>query len=97
MRPIGICGVVRRIVSKAILFVLIGDIQDFAGSCQLSGGQNAGIEAAVHIVRHQFDAKDSEAMLLVDASNAFKSLNRKNGLINIKSICTPITTVLTNI
>lgn len=48
----------------------------------------------MYAVRHHFDAEDSEAMLLVDA---FNSLNRKNALINIRSICPPIATVLTNV
>ena len=50
VRPIGVCEVTRRIISKAILFVIKGDIQDSAGSRQLCGGQIAGIEAAVHSV-----------------------------------------------
>ena len=35
VRPIGICDVARRIISKAILFVIKGDIQEAAGSRQL--------------------------------------------------------------
>ncbi len=45
VRPIG------RIVAKATLFVLKGDIQEAAGSNQLRGGQVAGIELAVNTVR----------------------------------------------
>ena len=72
VHPIGICEVARRIISKAILFVIKGDIQEAAGSCQLCGGQIVGIEAALHSVRHL----KTKAILLVDASNAFGSLNR---------------------
>ena len=72
--PIGICEVARRIVSKAILFVLKGDIQDSVSSSQLCGGQIAGIEAAVDTVRQVFENDDTEAILMVDASNAFNSL-----------------------
>ena len=39
VRPIGICEVVRRIISKAILSITSGDIQDAAGSLQLCAGQ----------------------------------------------------------
>ena len=39
VRPIGICEVVRRIISKAILPITRGDIQDTAGSLQLCAGQ----------------------------------------------------------
>ena len=38
VRPIGVCEVAQRIISKAILFVIKGDIQDAAGSRQLCGG-----------------------------------------------------------
>lgn len=93
---LGICEVVRRIVSKAILFVIKGDIQEAAGSCQLCGGQIAGTEAAVHAMRDLFEKEGSEAMLLVDATNAFNSLNRKNALINIQTMCPSFSTVLTN-
>ena len=83
VRPIGVCEVVRRIISKAILFVIKGDIQDAAGSRQLCGGLIAGIEAAVHSVRKLFDNDTTEAILFVDANNAFNSLNRANALMNI--------------
>ena len=52
VRPIGICECARRIVSKAILFITKGDVQDAAGPLQLCEGQVAGIEAAVHFMRH---------------------------------------------
>ena len=51
VRPIGICETARRIISKAVLFAIRGDIQDAAGSLQLCAGQIAGIEAAVHFMR----------------------------------------------
>ena len=43
-----------------------------------------------------FSAKDSEAVLLVDASNAFNSSNRQAALLNIRSLCPPLTTILIN-
>ena len=41
VRPIGISEVVRRIIAKAILFVVREDIQEVAGSVQLCAGQVA--------------------------------------------------------
>ena len=38
-------------------------------------GQIAGAEAAVNAVRSVFNHNDSDAILLVDATNAFNSLN----------------------
>ena len=97
VRPIGICEVARRIISKVILFVVKGDIQDAAGSCQLCGGQIAGIEAAVHSVRKLFEKDTTEAILLVDASNAFNSLNRANALMNIRTVCPAFSTIMINV
>ena len=51
-------------------------IHDAASSLQLC----AGIEAPVHPMRETFLKKDIEAVLLVDASNAFISLSRKAAL-----------------
>ena len=95
--PIGMCEVPRRIISKAILYVIKGDIQEAAGATQLCGGQIAGIEAVVHAVRHLFASESTEGILLVDASNAFNCLNRANALANIRHLCPPFYTVLSNI
>ncbi len=97
IRPIGVCEVARRIISKAILYVIKGDIQEIAGVSQLCGGQIGGIEAAVHGVRHQFNLDETEGILLVDASNAFNSLNRANALANIQNLCPPFSTILINL
>jgi len=96
VRPIGVCEVVRRIVSKAALFVIRNDIQEAAGSRQLCAGQLAGVESAVHAVRSHFTLDDTEAILLVDASNAFNALNRIVALHNIQYICPPLATILIN-
>ena len=96
VRPIGICEAARRIVSKAILFIFRDDIQDAAGSIQLCAGQIAGVEAAIHFMRETYSAEDCEAVILVDASNAFNSLNRECALLNIRFVCPPLATVLIN-
>ena len=44
----GICKVLRRIISKAILNTISLDIQQAAGSIQLCAGQPTGIKAATH-------------------------------------------------
>ena len=72
------------------------DIQDATGSLQLCAGQIAGIEAAVHFIRESFHSENTEAVLLMDASNAFNSLNREAALHNIRHVCPPFTTILIN-
>ena len=96
VRPIGVCEVVRQIVAKAALYIVQDDILIAAGPHQLCAGQIAGTEAAVHTVRSVFSSDDSDAMLLVDASNDFNSLNRSVALHNIQHLCPPLACVLIN-
>ena len=86
----------RRIISKAILHITRGNIQQVAGSTQLCAGQIAGIEAAIHATRLTFSADTTEGALLVDTSNAFNSLNRQVVLHNIERLYPALSTVLTN-
>ncbi len=80
VRPIGIGDTARRIITKATLAVTKIDIQDAVGSIQLCAGQISGTEAAVHAVQSLFQQDETEAILLVDATNAFNSLNRFSAL-----------------
>ena len=76
VRPIGTGDTARRIIAKAVLSIAAPDIQDTSGCLQTCGGQISGIEAAVHAVRSVFDTDECEAVLPVDATNAFNTLNR---------------------
>ena len=76
VHPIGVGEVVRRIIAKAILSIVKLDVSEAAGSLQLFAGQDAGNEASVHAMRAIFCDDSTEAVLLVDASNAFNCLNR---------------------
>ena len=96
VRPIGICETPRRIIAKAVLFATKGDLMDAAGTKQLCAGQTAGIEAAVHAMRSIFSKEDTEAILLVDASNAFNSLNRQVALRNARHLCPSLASILIN-
>ena len=53
-------------------------------------------EAAVHSVQTLFDSPDTEAALLVDATNALNSLNRQAALRNIQHLCPSFSTILIN-
>ena len=96
VRPIGICETARRIITKTILIVIRSDILDAAGSIQLCAGQTAGTEAAVHVMNQAFQANEAYAVLLVDASNAFNSLNRQAALLNITHLCPPLAIAIIN-
>ena len=69
VRPIGVCEVVRRILEKALMDVVRLDVLEATGPLQLSRGQQSGCEAAIHALREVF--QDTDAVLFVDASNAF--------------------------
>ena len=86
VRPIGIGDTVRHIIAKAVLVAVRGDVLDVAGSQQLCAGQIAGTEAAVYAVCSSFASDDCEALLLVDARNAFNALNCQTALRNIMSL-----------
>ena len=94
--PVSIEETIRRIMAKAILRILAPDIKEVAGSFQLCAGQEAGCEAAVHAMRKIFQRECTEAILQVDATNAFNRLNRQATLRNIQVLCPSLATVLIN-
>ena len=94
--PIGIGDVPRRIIAKAILFSVGDGVISAAGPLQTCAGHAAGSEAAIHAMRDMFYTANCEAALLVDASNAFNSINRKAALHNIAILCPSLSTVLHN-
>ena len=55
-------------------------IQQAAYFLQVCVGQNAGAEAAIHAMCDLFQEDETEAVLLIDADNAFNSINRKTML-----------------
>ncbi len=96
VRPIGIGEVPRRIVAKVILRTVGDDIQSAAGPLQTCAGHEAGCEAAVHAMKEIYSDDDSDAVLLVDATNAFNVINRQAALHNIRVLCPAMSTVLSN-
>ena len=96
LRPIGIGETLRRVIGKTVAKVLKKDVVESVGSLQVCAGQDAGCEAAIHSLRRIFEEEDSEAVMLIDASNAFNSINRKAFLHNIKIVCPSLATFTTN-
>ena len=87
---------VHRILGKAILTTIGDDIQEATGALQVSAGQHAGCEAAVYAMRKIFEDPKTEAVLLVDATNAFDNLYRQEALLNINKKGPPLAKVITN-
>ena len=86
----------RRIVGKTIAWSLGSDIQEAAGPLQVATGLKGGAEAAIHSMRQIFNDDASDAVILVDAENAYNKLNRLVALHNIQYICPQFATVLIN-
>ena len=81
---------------KGRLSIIGQDIQKAAAALQLCAGQSSGIEAAIHAISDFFARDDTDAVLLVDADNAFNRLNRKAALHNIGVLCPALSTILKN-
>ena len=90
VRPIGVGEVIRRIMGKCVTKVTKLDVISASGSLQVCAGHTAGGEAAIHAMREIFEADETDAALLIDATNAFNSLNRAAALHNIRVLCPTI-------
>ncbi len=86
----------RRIVGKAVTLSLKPELINSTGPIQVCAGIKGGIEAAIHALRNIYDNPETQGVLLVDARNAFNSLNRKAALHNIKYVCPEFSTYLIN-
>jgi hypothetical protein len=63
------------------------DLRQAVGPLQLCGGFESVCEAAFHAMSEIFQEDDTEAMLFVDATNAFNNLNRQVTLLNSQIVC----------
>ena len=96
VRPIGVAETVRRVIGKAIATAISNNIQEAAGPLQVCAGHLSGCEAAVHAMHQVYQSSSTEAVILIDACNAFNSLNRETALRNILHLCPPLAKILVN-
>ena len=84
VRPIGIGECLRRIICKSVAEFTKFDLEETCSTDQLACGLKAGVDGAC--VSDVFDdnKEDGCGMLLMDASNAYNSLNRKTALWNAR-------------
>ncbi|KXJ07630.1 hypothetical protein AC249_AIPGENE26530, partial [Exaiptasia diaphana] len=87
VRPIGIGEVIRRIIAKCVTRVAKKDIIETSGSLQVCAGVKSGPEAAIHAMHDIFDADDTDAVRLIDASNVFNTLHRSSALNKVAVLC----------
>ena len=96
MRPIAVGEVIRRICGKCVMNIAKRDVVEATGSLQLCDGQKSGSEAAIHAMHRIFEADDTDAVLLIDASSAFNSLNRAAAVHNMRVLCPIIAVYVIN-
>ena len=83
-------------MGKAVGWCLKEDLMGATGPLQAASGFQGGAEAAIHATREVFEDQGSEAVILVDASNAFNLLNRQVALHNVQRTCPQFATILIN-
>ena len=86
----------RRILGRTITKCLKNELMSLGSNYQLCLGQKCGIEYAIHTLRDQYSKTSADAVLLIDAENAFNSLNRKLALKNIENNCPSLLTAIKN-
>ena len=96
LRPIGVGEVLRRIAGKVIVSHLKEDVIQSVGSLQVCAGQDAGCEPLIHAMRTIYEDQSGEAVLLVDTSNAFNSINKNVFLHNVEVICSSVARYVKN-
>ena len=95
VRPIGVGEVLRRIMGKVVMGVFAEDVTKSSSKSQMCG-HKSGSEAAIHAMRRMFQNNNTDAVILVDAANAFNNLNRKVLLHNIRYVCPEISMYVIN-
>ena len=85
VRPVDVGETLRRVIGKVVCMVTKIDAESVCGVSQLCAGLGAGIEGAVHALNELFDdhSREGWGVLMVDAKNAFNSLNRMAALWNV--------------
>ena len=94
IRPVGVGEAIRKIIETCIGWVVKKDIQEAAGPLQMATGLQFGAEAAIHSMKEIFHDEQTDAVILVDASNTPNSLNRNVALHNIQILYSQFSTIL---
>ena len=92
--PIGLGKIHRQIAGKVFIAAGRNDVISSVGSLKICAGHEAGCETVAHPMNSIFHENETEAILLVDAANAYNSINLKVILHKINIICPSIVTLV---
>ena len=84
--------VLRRIAGKVVIKVAKVDVTKSVDSLKVFAGKNTDPEASILAMQGIFNNEDTEAVLLIDAENAFNPINRTAMIHNISVLCPIIST-----
>ena len=73
----GVDEVLLWIARKIVMYITKKNVKDVPQSLIVCVGQEAGSEAVIHAIYDFYQTDETEAILQVDADNAFNSINRK--------------------
>ena len=54
------------------------DVKESCSEVQMCAEHEAGCEATIHAMKEMYENEESEAILLVDAANAFNSITSRS-------------------
>ena len=74
LRPIGVGEVLRRVIGKVVISTFSEDVTTASSDAQMCG-RSSGSETDTHAMRRMFQHENSDAVILVDAANAFNNQN----------------------
>ena len=94
VRPIGVGEVILRVIGKCVMHVTKPDVIDASGSLQVCAGHKSGSEVAIYAMGNIFQADETDAVLVIDASNAFNALNTAAALYNIRVLFPTLATYM---
>ena len=72
------------------------NLLEAVGSIQLCAGQDVGCQPAVRAMECIFAEDDTEAIILVDATNVFNRMNRQVTLVTCGTVCPAMSHILVN-
>ena len=96
LRPIDIGEALRRIAVKVVVTHFRTETVTSVGSLKVCAGKEAGFEFVIHAMQAIYEDETCEAILLVDASNAFNSINRNVFLHIVIIVCPAIAIYVKN-